>query len=152
MILFITTRCNSNCTHCLSSCTSTGIDMTDEVLTTAIGFINQISPLAINISGGEPSLHADLLHIIKRLKHEVKPNPEFNIQPAISLITNGTFYASDEHLLQQLLGMGIFVQVPVPETDKIFYGWSSIIEDPVDPRRFFVTSNCGGTWSMPLPE
>lgn len=111
MILYITTRCNSNCTHCLSSCDATGIDMTDEVLTTAIDFINRISPLAINISGGEPSLHADLLYIIKRLKHEVRPNSEFDVQPVISLITNGTFYTSDEGFLQQLLETGIFVQV-----------------------------------------
>ena len=33
-----------------------------------------------------------------------------------------------------------------------FHHPSHIFEDPQDPRRFYVTTNCGGTWSMPLSE
>ena len=85
--------------------------MTEEVLTAAIDLINQVNPLVINISGGEPSLHADLLHIIKRLKQEVRPNPDLDLQPVVSLITNGTFFVSDEQFLHQLLEMEVLVQV-----------------------------------------
>ena len=33
-----------------------------------------------------------------------------------------------------------------------FHHPSQIFEDPQNPSRFYVTSNCGGTWSMPLPQ
>jgi uncharacterized radical SAM superfamily Fe-S cluster-containing enzyme len=61
MLLFITDRCNSKCSHCMSCCSDDGKDMSDDVLTQAIEFINCVNPLVINVSGGEPTLHSDLL-------------------------------------------------------------------------------------------
>jgi len=41
--------------------------------------------------------------------------------------------------------------IPFSDTQKIFYGWNEVWEDPVNPRRIIVSTICGGTWSLHLP-
>jgi len=75
MILFITNRCNSECSHCMHSCTATGDDMTDETFSQTIKFINEINPFVVSISGGEPTLHKNIIPIIERLQKELTEIP-----------------------------------------------------------------------------
>ena len=99
-----------NCSHCLGACAEDGADMTDLVLTSAIKFLKKIKPLVVLVSGGEPTLHPDVLYILKRLKLEL-PKSYF------CLISNGTFY-QDDNLLQEIMKMDILVQIT---NDKRFY-------------------------------
>ena len=41
--------------------------------------------------------------------------------------------------------------IPIEGTDKIFYGWMDVWEDPSSASHIFVASACGGTWRMPIP-
>ena len=118
MILFITSRCNSECSHCMSNCTADGIDMSDETLTQAIRFINEVRPMTVNISGGEPTLHRNIIEIIKLLQTELKESPLTNIKPILTLVTNGTFCAENAALRSKIKRTGITVQIT---HDKKYY-------------------------------
>lgn len=85
--------------------------MPETVFTQAIDFINQVNPLVINVSGGEPTLHGDILPMIKRLKSEVYRNPEHNTEPQMTLITNGTFYSNSRIQLCNIQRTGINIQI-----------------------------------------
>ena len=111
MILFITNRCNSECSHCMSCCTAEGIDMTDETLIQAIKFINEINPFVVSISGGEPTLHKNIIPIIERLQKELTEIPHIGIRPRLTLITNGTFCKDNRNLRDKIKHIGISVQI-----------------------------------------
>ena len=112
MIIFLTNRCNSSCTHCLHGqlFEDSGMDISEEMFSQAIQFINQVQPLTVNISGGEPTLHPRFSAIIEKLQRELKPNPILGIKPPITLITNGTFI-SDAALFEFLKRAKINVQI-----------------------------------------
>jgi hypothetical protein len=95
----------------MSCCSEVGEDMSDDVLTQAIEIINRVNPLVINVSGGEPTLHNDLFHIIKRLQTEVRPHPQYDVQPPLILITNGTFYSDRRMDLSDIQRTGINIQI-----------------------------------------
>jgi organic radical activating enzyme len=110
MLLFVTSRCNMVCSHCLSSCIDKGHDISKNNLIQAIRFTKKVNPKVILVSGGEPILHPDIIHILKSLKFEFP-------KTAIGLCTNGTFY-NNEYLLNSIAALDITVQIT---HDKRFY-------------------------------
>ena len=88
IILFVTARCDGECSHCLHRCTNQGEDMSNEILMKSIKLIKKIKPFVITVSGGEPSLHPEIINIANTLKKEL-PNTH------ISLISNGSFLKND---------------------------------------------------------
>ena len=58
----ITNRCNLNCAHCGSSCTSNGESLTVTDVKTALRSITQDKP-AVCLTGGEPMLHPQFFDI-----------------------------------------------------------------------------------------
>lgn len=53
--VFLTTRCNFECEHCLYGCTSVGEDMSEEVFLQMLDFFNTHDKVIIG--GGEPTIH-----------------------------------------------------------------------------------------------
>ena len=76
MVLKITDICDMGCSHCLSDCTMSSLEpcMTEKVLNDSIDFINQMSPLTLIVSGGEPTLHPDFTKYIHILSLHIKYN------------------------------------------------------------------------------
>lgn len=74
MVLKITDICNMGCSHCLSDCTMRSLNpcMTEKVLNDSIDFINQMSPLTLIVSGGEPTLHPDFIEYIHTIRRRLK--------------------------------------------------------------------------------
>jgi len=87
----------------MSDCYENGTDMTQRVFFNSIKFLHKIEPAGILISGGEPTLYPDIIHIIRRLQLEF-PNTAF------VLCTNGTFTEID-CIAEQLPGLNIVVQI-----------------------------------------
>ena len=85
MLLFITSSCRMQCTHCLSDCKPDGVHMSMEVLNDAIKFIKKIRNKIVIVSGGEPTDHLQFLDIMERLVKEFA-------KPQLSIASNGMFF------------------------------------------------------------
>jgi len=94
-ILDITNRCNINCKYCYHD--NTGIDRTVESIVSEAEKVKHLAPFIL--SGGEPTLHPELLKIISKLS-------KFG---ETSFLTNGTKLCNEKYL-NQLIKVGILTE------------------------------------------
>lgn len=134
-ILEITTRCNLECPICLSSSSLSGEDLSTDraklVLNSLIAKEGQAPSL--QLSGGEPALHGQLVEII-----ETAASLGFT---KIEIDTNGLCLAADPHLGERLkeAGLtGVYLQMDSlrPDVCQILRG-----QDLVD-RKLRAIENC----------
>lgn len=111
MLIRITNKCNMHCSHCLSDSNPNGPEMTKDVFFRAysLSLVLDTAPIFF-ISGGEPTQHTNLVHLLKRIT--ILNHPEF-----IVLLSNGSFL-EDEKYSKEILDLGICVQVT---NDRRFY-------------------------------
>lgn len=94
MTIRITNKCNQYCIHCMQeSGPKENEFMTLETFENTLEFINSTSTKVINISGGEATLHPEILSF---LKLAVKYNK------AIILLTNGTYLIDNPKLRHEI--------------------------------------------------
>ena len=84
MIIMITNRCHMECPHCMQNATPDGIHMTDVVFNQVMAFCREAKPIAVNISGGEPTEHPRW----KEMARELLALPSLK---ALFVITNGAW-------------------------------------------------------------
>lgn len=87
--LAVTNRCNLSCIHC---CTDANRDAKDilstERIKKLIEDIIAVNPKAVNITGGEPVMRADIVEILQYLR--------MGFQGEIILSTNGTLFTDEK--------------------------------------------------------
>jgi len=120
-VFSITNDCNLNCSHCFTYnrpdkkyyMALDELEATLDWLQKAAGTVD-----LVNITGGEPTLHPDLLEILKRCR-----------RPGIGRVTmnsNGIRLAEDFDLCRRLADMEVCVILSCntfdPETSKFFHG------------------------------
>lgn len=94
MTIRIINTCNQFCLHCMQQSGPNEKDiMSLETFQNTLEFINSTSTKLINISGGEPTLHPELLDF---LKLAVKYNKE------IVLLTNGSYLLNNPKLRHEI--------------------------------------------------
>jgi radical SAM protein with 4Fe4S-binding SPASM domain len=95
-------RCNERCRHCFQVLGATGEMSTEDVLR-SIDRLAEAGVLTLTVSGGEPTLHADLLPILAHARKR---------HFAVTLCTNAT--RIDEQLAEQLAALHLLdVQVSI---------------------------------------
>ncbi|TFG96414.1 radical SAM protein [Candidatus Thorarchaeota archaeon] len=95
--LGITNRCNCQCLHCApSSGARLDDELSTEKLLSLIDEIAEADVLVLTLTGGEPTLHKDILKIISRASHN---------EMLVSMLTNGV--AIDERLGKKLAYNGL---------------------------------------------
>lgn len=68
-LLQVTERCNLNCAHCFLSAGPKGDHMSiDDIRNTVIPQLKECRAISITLTGGEPFLHPDILHIVSLFK------------------------------------------------------------------------------------
>lgn len=112
MILDVTNRCQMGCSHCMMNSTMRGEHMSMSILGKAFDFIKKVNPTVLLLSGGEPTLHPNILDIIEYALLVLK-NPK-----KITLLSNGLFFEENQELAEKILSKGIYIQVT---NDKRFY-------------------------------
>lgn len=99
----MSTKGHMNCNHCMISASPTGQHMNVDVFKETLNFINQINPILILVSGGEPTEHPGIITILesllKNFSHE-----------QIILVSNGMFLNNKE-LVNQINSLNILVQI-----------------------------------------
>lgn len=108
MLVRITEKCNMGCSHCMINASLEGEHMSMNIYKQTLEFIEYNLFPYILISGGEPTLHPDLMTMIKMAQDK-----NFYIM----LLSNGTFLENPE-LKKTLLKTGITIQIT---NDKRFY-------------------------------
>ena len=68
--LILTRKCNFRCAHCMWSCNSKGEHMPEEVFIKSLPYIQKAK--AVNVVGGEPSLHPSCGTYMKMIASVVK--------------------------------------------------------------------------------
>jgi organic radical activating enzyme len=84
IILNITNYCTMNCKHCLNNSNESGTHMKTKIFNDSIDKIKLWNPMALLISGGEPTDHPDFIEIVKYTKDRLK-------NTKIMIISNGLF-------------------------------------------------------------
>ncbi len=100
-ILEVTSRCDLGCPVCLASSVPEGYDIDALAAEAALGTLirNEGRPPPLQLSGGEPSLHEDLLTIIEKAASLGYGKIEID--------TNGTRLARDPSFAEQLREAGL---------------------------------------------
>lgn len=103
-VFSITNACNMNCPICFTyNRTDKHYFMSLEEMKKTVDFLleNNESYDLVNITGGEPTLHPDLVSLIKIAKHEKIGR--------ITINSNGIRLAEDEDLLRELAELGVYI-------------------------------------------
>jgi radical SAM protein with 4Fe4S-binding SPASM domain len=90
VVIEITNKCNLNCKHCGS--TKNNDELSVEAIKTLLSDLNEVKH--ISITGGEPTLHKDIVEIVKLCSAKCNT----------SIITNAT---CSEKLLREIIDAGI---------------------------------------------
>lgn len=104
MILKITNQCHMGCTHCMEDARPDGQHMTREVFEASLQFIQVLQPVAVLVSGGEPTDHPDTLGYLQEL-FKVYPKKQTII------LSNGLFLAEKPELARKILSLNVDIQV-----------------------------------------
>lgn len=108
MTIRIINECNQYCTHCMQQSGPNVKDiMSIETFENTLNFINKTTTKNINISGGEPTLHTNLLEFLKLALKSNKP---------IVLLTNGIYLIDNPELRHEIFCLmvkhkNLFIQV-----------------------------------------
>lgn len=114
MIFFPTSRCNDKCKHCMSSCTNKGIDCTKDTFLSTLTFMDKVDPSSIVISGGEPTIHSNIMYYTGKL---IKDFP----RTKIVLLSNGSFIHNGE-MYEELIDYVLASKLSITVTmDKKYY-------------------------------
>lgn len=65
MLIQVTNKCHEGCAHCLQDSLPNGYEMSDETFKNALKFGHFLGLSDYMISGGEPTEHSDLKHLLK---------------------------------------------------------------------------------------
>ena len=96
----ITSRCNMKCPICFAGSTDSGVDVSmQEVKSRVRNLLEVAGPIPLQISGGEPTQHPELPHIIKFCRDSGFKN--------IELITNGIRVSREPGYLDKLAENGL---------------------------------------------
>lgn len=99
MLLAVTDYCSMGCSHCMSSCDTTGKHITQEQLIKNLDYAYDIlessSVKILMITGGEPFEHPEIKSVLKTIGDYTKRHP---IVPVI-IATNGYTLANNMSLL-----------------------------------------------------
>lgn len=109
MLVRITERCNFDCTHCMIKTDPDGKHMSLETYDQVLSFISRADIPNIMISGGEPTLHPNLIKMINMAKSR---------NFCIMLISNGTFLENNELKTAILTIENLLIQII---NDKRYY-------------------------------
>lgn len=108
MLVRITEKCNMVCNHCMINAGPDGKHMERSIYEQTIRFIKSTSFPLIMITGGEPTLHPQLIEFIELAEKE---------KIKVIILSNGTF-VEDEELRNIIIKMGVTVQIT---NDDRFY-------------------------------
>ncbi len=67
MIIQITNRCHMGCPHCMQDSTPRGRHMKEDAFEKVLQFVNDVQPLVISVSGGEPTEHPLWAQFVRKL-------------------------------------------------------------------------------------
>lgn len=102
MLLRITNRCHSGCSHCMIDASGPeGEHMTEETFVDAARFVLKAKIPVLLVSGGEPFEHPQVFEMAKVLEQ---------VAPMVTYISNGHF-ALDDEKAETIKKMGLKVQV-----------------------------------------
>lgn len=95
MLLRITNRCNMGCKHCMLDHVSTvGDHITEEMFRKAVEFALRCGSMVMIISGGEPTMHPQLIEFLDMMRDEYSPRffkKSFMQRLTVILASNGHF-------------------------------------------------------------
>lgn len=101
MLVTITEKCNMGCSHCMDNANPDGQHMTIQTYVRVLGYLQRLNMPIIMISGGEPTLHPNIIEMIKMAQITgIK----------ILLLSNGTFL-ENENLKEKILNLDIMIQI-----------------------------------------
>lgn len=92
MLIELTTKCSMGCTHCMSSCTPNGVDMTPKVLIDALEFVKREGINPVVFSGGEMFENQYIRELLDIISDYYAP------YIPITITTNGRILSSDMEL------------------------------------------------------
>lgn len=90
--LILTQKCNFTCAHCMWSCNSKGSHMTEEVFMKSLSYVQKAR--AVNVVGGEPSLHPRCGNYMRMIVSVVKQ---------MRFVTNGSLIKRSGFITQALI-------------------------------------------------
>ena len=93
MLISLTYRCSMNCTHCMSSCTPDGQDMSISTLIDVLKFSEKHNVQIWNFSGGEIFDHKQVDDVLMCIESETKCGA--NAPKVVVFGTNGRILARD---------------------------------------------------------
>lgn len=148
----ITTKCNLNCPICFAnSGGQTGVDLPLHVIELMIKNLklSEKNLEIVQLSGGEPTLHPDLLHIIQRLKEEGAKT--------IMINTNGIKFAKDPDFAFKVKKAGttaIYLQFDgfKENTYLTLRGHPNLLQDKLQAIENIVKSGLSVTLVMTIVE
>lgn len=95
-LLQITERCNLFCAHCFVSSGPMGLDMAfDDIANLVLPRLKECRVVKVTLTGGEPFVHPDILHICKLL---------VDSGLSATICTNGTLISNDQMAFLSKLG------------------------------------------------
>jgi len=112
VVIRITNKCLMGCSHCMIDSKPDGSNMNDLVFEQCLGFVDRIKPKVLIISGGEPTMHPNIVEWVNKLKHPRR---------MIILASNGMFL-EDGEMIEKIKGLcdSDFFMVQITN-DKKYY-------------------------------
>lgn len=94
-----TERCNLGCLYCFKSASTAGIDMTEDMAHQVVEYIAAFGhdPIAVDFSGGEPTLNLPVIEIIASELKEKNPQAQFSIQTNATLVSEDVIELARRH-------------------------------------------------------
>lgn len=96
MLVLLTSKCEMGCTHCMSNCTSEGIDMSFDTLELVCKRINEWNPRHVVLSGGEPTSHPKFKEMLSYVYNEAGMNR------VITVASNGLNLEKEYNYLKEI--------------------------------------------------
>ena len=130
MVLKITDICDMGCSHCLSDCTMSSLTpcMSKEILLDSIDFINEMEPITLIVSGGEPTMHPNFIEYINIIREKLIHTF------AIVIASNGEWVLKNKDLARSVIykldNSGAVVTWQIT-TDKRYYPRQIDRKDPI---------------------
>lgn len=104
MIIHLTNACDMGCTHCLQRSTIDGEHMSIQTFVEAIKLVEELKPLMLLVSGGEPTMHPNFMDMLDVCINTMG-------SPKRIIITSNGYFLKDEVLTEKILNSGVTVQI-----------------------------------------
>lgn len=109
-----------NCNHCLINAMPDNKHMSRETFNDVLQFLKRINPLAVLITGGEPTEHPDMFFMVDELLKLYHPKQ-------LILTSNGKLFSEQPDMLEELASKKITIHVV---NDARYYPVEVIINHP----------------------